>query len=268
MGIRFIAADLDGTLLDSNHQVSADLFPLIAELRAKDIYFAPASGRQFFGVQKEFLPIKDDLMIICENGGMVCLGDEVISFEAMDPQDVCDAILLAREHEGISVMLSCKEQSYYENTKDARFLEEIPNFFPVRTHVEDLLAVAKQTAVCKVALFSENKAEKLILPLCDRFEGKAQVALSGANWVDLMKHGMNKAVAIRAVCEKFGFEKDECMAFGDYLNDLEMLKEVGNSYAMENGHDLVKQAAKYVCPSNDDDGVCRTIRNVLGIDKK
>ena len=50
------------------------------------------------------------------------------------------------------------------------------------------------------------------------------------------------------------------MAFGDYLNDLQLLEAVGESYAMENALPQLKAAAKYVAPSNDDNGVLRVIR--------
>ena len=51
------------------------------------------------------------------------------------------------------------------------------------------------------------------------------------------------------------------------MNDLELLQAAGESYAMANGHEDLKKAAKYICPSNDEDGVCRTIRRVFGLDK-
>ena len=57
-----------------------------------------------------------------------------------------------------------------------------------------------------------------------------------------------------------GLTPDECMAFGDYLNDLELLRAVGESYAMDNALPEVKQAARHIAPSNDEDGVLRVIR--------
>ena len=55
------------------------------------------------------------------------------------------------------------------------------------------------------------------------------------------------------------------MAFGDYLNDIELLRTAGESYAMANAHEQLAALAKYRCPSNDEDGVCRTIRAVFGL---
>ena len=75
-----------------------------------------------------------------------------------------------------------------------------------------------------------------------------------------MKPGVNKGEALRGVQRMLGIRPEECMAFGDYLNDCELLDAVGESYAMENAHPALKRIAKYIAPSNDEDGVMRVLR--------
>ena len=93
------------------------------------------------------------------------------------------------------------------------------------------------------------------------------MVVSGEDWMDLMRPGINKGLAVSALCKSLHITPEECMAFGDYMNDLELLQAAGESYAMANGHEALKAAAKHICPSNDEDGVCRAIRAVFGIDK-
>ena len=81
-----------------------------------------------------------------------------------------------------------------------------------------------------------------------------------------MKPGVNKGCAMRGIQQKLGISAAECMAFGDYLNDIELLRTAGESYAMANAHEQLAALAKYRCPSNDEDGVCRTIRSVLAVE--
>ena len=57
-----------------------------------------------------------------------------------------------------------------------------------------------------------------------------------------------------------GIRPEECMAFGDYFNDVELLESVGESYAMGNALDEVKAVAKYIAPTNDENGVMRVIK--------
>lgn len=265
MPVKLIAADLDGTLLSSERRFSPDLFPLIGLLRQRGIRFAPASGRQYYNLREMFAPIADELVYISENGAMVCDGAEIISFDAMPRDEVVRAVEAAREVEGVSPILACREGGFYENRMDGVFLENMAFYYARRHYAPDLLEVARNEPVCKVALFCSRHAEDRVLPAFRMFEGTSQVALSGADWVDLMRPGMNKGCAIRSLCEAMDISPGECMAFGDYLNDLELLQSVGESYAMANGHDTLKAVAGHIAPSNDEDGVCRTIRRVLGL---
>lgn len=267
MSIKLIAADLDGTLLTSERKLSPDLFPLIGELRGRGIRFAPASGRQYYNLRELFAPIADELLYISENGAMVCDGAELLSFEAMPPDEVVRAVVAARSIPKTHAILACWEGGYYENRTDTVFLENMSYYYARRHYTDDLLAVARSQPVCKVALFCSRSAERVLMPAFRPFAQTSQVALSGEDWIDLMRPGMNKGLAVRIICGRLGIAPDECMAFGDYLNDLELLQAVGESYAMANGHEALRSAAKHICPSNDDDGVCRTIRRTLGIDK-
>ncbi|MFR5131987.1 MAG: HAD family hydrolase [Terrisporobacter sp.] len=71
MAVKLIAADMDGTLLDSNKNLSPDLFDLIKKLKEKDVKFAIASGRQYFNLLDNFKDVKEDLVYISDNGSIV-----------------------------------------------------------------------------------------------------------------------------------------------------------------------------------------------------
>lgn len=198
---------------------------------------------------------------------MVCDGSEIISFEAMPVEEVCRAVETVRVLPGVYTIVSTRDGGVYENEDDPAFLRNMKMYCARHKGVPDLLEFVRHEPVCKVALFCEGRAEQVLLPAFASFAGTSQVALSGADWVDLMRPGMSKGKAVSALCARLGITPDECMAFGDYLNDLELLQAVGEPYAMANAHDALKKAAKHICPSNDEDGVCRTIRAVFGIDK-
>ena len=68
---------------------------------------------------------------------------------------------------------------------------------------------------------------------------------------------------MKRLAERWGISPSECVAFGDGGNDIEMLKYCGESYAMANAPQEVKNAAKYTCPSNNDDGVIITLEKIF-----
>lgn len=86
------------------------------------------------------------------------------------------------------------------------------------------------------------------------------------NAVDILHRDGSKARGIAQAIAKLGIEMKDVMAFGDNFNDVEMLQTVGFGVAMGNGEDAAKAAAKYVCPSVDDDGVWRGLRELGVID--
>ncbi len=265
MSIKLIAADLDGTLLDSQKRFSPGLFTVIRALRERGVIFAPASGRQYYNLREMFAPIADELSYISENGAMVCNGTEIVTFEEMPVAEVQRVLQKARTINGVSVILSCRDKCYFENDQDEVFLKNMALYYARRVHVPDLLTVIEYEPVCKIAFYGENLAEDIMFPILRVFEGSSHVTLSGADWVDVMRPGMNKGRAVTALRKKLGITVEECMAFGDYLNDLELLESVGESYAMDNAHPTLKAVAKHICPSNDEDGVCKTLREVFGL---
>ena len=89
--------------------------------------------------------------------------------------------------------------------------------------------------------------------------------MSGAHWVDVLSPTANKGRAIREVQKALGVTPDQTMVFGDFLNDLEMMDAATYSFAMANAHPLLKERASWVAPTNNANGVVRTIRTVLGL---
>ena len=111
----------------------------------------------------------------------------------------------------------------------------------------DLLEFVRHEPVCKVALFCEGRAEQVLLPafaFCGDLAGRA--VGRGLGGPDAAGHEQGRALS--ALCERLGITPDECMAFGDYLNDLELLQAAGESYAMANGHERSKRRPSTSAP--------------------
>ena len=88
-------------------------------------------------------------------------------------------------------------------------------------------------------------------------------APSGSKWIDVMQRGVNKATGIEQVMAAHGIAADEVMAFGDSMNDYEILRMVGAAFAMENGRSAIKQIADRVIGTNAEHSVQREIRALL-----
>lgn len=264
--IKLIACDMDGTLLDSRKRLPAALPEVIAVLKEKGVCFAVASGRQYAALRRDFERYVEDILFICENGALVMQKDERLLIDPLDPRDLYDIVTATRELRGVYPVVCRADVALIEKTASPEFIRNTCMYYPSVQVVDDLTAHCNLGDVCKVAFYDEYDAQTHELPeLQKKLAPKLSVILSGEHWVDVMKPGVNKGGAMRGVQEKLGITPEECMAFGDYLNDCELLEAVGESYAMENAHPELKKIARHIAPSNDEDGVMRVVCRELGL---
>lgn len=264
--IKLIACDMDGTLLDSAKRLPAELPEVIAKLKEKGVLFCVASGRQYASLRRDFDAYADDMLFICENGALVMQRDKRVLIDPVDASFITRIVTATRALSGVYPVVCRADVALIEKTASPEFIRNTKMYYPSVEVVDDLTALGQLGDVCKVAFYDEGDAQAHELPeLKKHLEGPLAVILSGEHWVDVMKPGVNKGCAMRGIQQKLGISPEECMAFGDYLNDCELLQAVGESYAMENAHPALKKLARYIAPGNDDNGVMRVVRERLGL---
>lgn len=262
--LRLVVTDLDGTLLDDAKRIPDDLWPLLDELGRRDIVFSPASGRQAATLLHQFGEAVPGLIVIAENGAVVARQGEILRTQPLAP-DTAKAVLtraraLQSDGADLGVVLCSPEIAYVERS-DERFLEQIRPYYYANTVVDDLDAVDAEFV--KVAVYDFAGIEDTTAPAVEALSLDAEVVVSGQHWLDVMTRGVDKSQAVRAVQQRLGVSPAQTMVFGDYLNDLGMLDTADWSYAVANAHQKILGAARYVAPSNNDNGVVRTVRAAL-----
>lgn len=258
--IRLVVSDMDGTLLNSNHEVSNRFFTLFERLRARDILFAAASGRQYNSIVEKLHPIKDDIIIIAENGGFAMHnGTELVS-TPLDNRFKNEVLDVLKTVDNIHPVLCGKQDAYILGTSH-QFIDKLKEYYTAFEILDDLKAFEGE--ILKIAIFHFENSEKFIYPAVKHLEEKLKVAVSGENWVDISSPNAHKGYALQKVQELHGISPSETLVFGDYNNDLEMMALADFSYAMANAHPKVRKAAKYTTSSNDDFGVEKILEELL-----
>lgn len=258
--IKFIASDMDGTLLNENDEIHEDFYGVLNTLKKKDIIFAAASGRQYYNLLEKFHDVKDDIMFIAENGTFVVYKGEELLVNAMDRDVALELIKIGRTIKNSYVILCGKKSAYIEN-RDERFIEETERYYHRYEIVDDLTKV--QDVILKVTILDFDGSEFNSNNYYDDYREKVQVTASGKQWLDITAKGVNKGVTIKKLQKILNIKYEETMAFGDYLNDLEMLESVYHSYAMENAHEDIKKVSRFMAKSNNDNGVVEKIKEML-----
>ena len=183
---QLIAADMDGTLLDSQKRLSPDLFPLIRTLHARGIRFAAASGRQYHNLYATFSEIADQMLFIAENGAAVYDGTECLFADKLPASYFVGPIQTIRSLPGVNVVLCTHDGAFIECDDDPVFVRNAHMYYEKLDVVPDLIAHLEHQPAFKLAVFEQGKAETGCWPVLRQYEDKFAVVLSGADWVDLM----------------------------------------------------------------------------------
>ncbi|MCM4159649.1 HAD family hydrolase [Antarcticibacterium flavum] len=262
--IKLIVADMDGTLLNDDHQLHSDFWEIERTLSEKNILFAVASGRQYYNLESNFERIKDRMIFFAENGTHVVHKGQDLYINEMDIHAARKFIEIGRDLKDVNPVLCCKGSAYVE-CRDERFLTEIKKYYTRLKYVDDLTQV--EDTVLKVTLCDWQGVEENSYAAYKEFENDFKVAVAARIFLDITAKSANKGVAIRKVQEKLNISPDETLVFGDYLNDLEMMQNATHSYAMKNAHpEIIKISRHRTEFGNNENGVLRTILDLGLID--
>jgi hypothetical protein len=250
--IKMVVTDMDGTLLNSNHQVSDHFFDLFKRLKSQGIIFVAASGRQYNSIINKLYTIKDDIIVIAENGGFVMKQQTELLATALTKHYVHDILKTIDKIPEIHPVMCTKHKAYLTN-KSNEFAEKLAEYYTEFEIIESLFDCNSE--VIKIAIYHFESSEQHIYPYVKHFEDNLKVKVSGENWLDISSMNANKGFALEKLMKSYNLSSDEVMVFGDYNNDLEMLALSNYGFAMKNAHPNVKKAAKYSTLSNDENGV-------------
>lgn len=260
--IKLIVTDMDGTFLNSKYEISPEFSEIYNELKKRNIKFVPASGRQMAGITKYFEEVEQEIGFIAENGGYVVYQNTEILADKMEHAYIAEIIKTVREISDARAVLSAKKYAYYE-TEDQNFVDFFTKYYIKNKKTNDLTEIIDDTAF-KIAIYHPEGSEKNLYPFLKHFEEFGlEVVVSGQYWMDIMNKNINKGKALSILQKELQITPDQTMVFGDYMNDIEMLQNAKYSFAMQNAHPSVKEAANYLAPSNDDFGVIKIIKEYL-----
>lgn len=253
--IKLIASDLDGTLLQNGSQKLTDrAVQLIHELTQKGVHFVAASGRQYDNERRMFDAIKDEISYIGENGSLCVHQGRVISRGTIDDALAFRIIHEVKKQNHFEIAVSREDACIIENN-NTEFVNHIVNVMRNTTKIVDDITKIEgpilKIAICNM-VDGPHIVDKYLKYLKDLFQSEISVVTSGNIWIDFIAPDANKGSALKNLIDLLGIAPEECVAFGDQYNDVEMLQLVGTSYAMSNAAPGISYYADYVTDSVED----------------
>ena len=261
--IKIIFSDMDGTLLTGEGKLPNGFDEIISLLKSRGVIFSPASGRQYYSLLKTFAKYENEFLFLGDNGTFVMQGGKEI-FSIPVEISVVERVLKATESFKNILRVWCgKKNAYILKSQDLPgYTVELEKYY-TRTVAVDNWSEIDDTPI-KIAFFDgTGHSKENIYNHLTEFHDTQQVVLSSDYWVDVSSKNASKGAAVKKIQQILNFKPEECAAFGDFMNDYEMLQAVEYSFAMANAYPEIKKVAKFETLSNDDFGVIAGIEKLI-----
>lgn len=254
--IRLVAIDLDGTLLNDSKKISEQTALAMAEVRRRGVKVVIASARPPRSVRHIYSQLGLETWQINYNGAMIWdePAKKVIFHRPMGGELVRRIIDFARE-QFPEILVTCEIlDRWYTDRFDETYTTETGRLF--RPDVVAPLSAFCSEPITKLLLLGDRSAiTELNTMLAGVHDEKVSIVRTDPELLQIMEKRVSKAVAVRMVAGHYNVPMNQVMAIGDAPNDVGMLQLAGVAVAMANAHDIVKQVAHWVAPSNNEHGV-------------
>lgn len=263
MKYKLVAADMDGTLLNSNEEITPVTLQAIERAVKSGVIFSISTGRPIQGVEIYSHLLNLNAPFITYNGAMiVVLGTGEILFQQdLDKEDARQILKLGKKYN--TTMCVWSENQLYGNILNNKIYDyrSMSGVEPKLIEDEELLL---DQGITKILWFDEEEAinrwQKELA--CEPFEN-VTFCTSKPVYLEFFNKQVSKAHALEKIGQLYNIRREEMIAVGDGFNDLSMLEYAGMGVAMGNAPEEIKEKAAYVTAANDEDGVAEVINKFI-----
>lgn len=267
MDYKLIALDIDGTLTNSKKEITPRTRYALLEAQSQRKKVILASGRHPIGIEhiaRDLMLDQNGGFIMAFNGGKIIncsTGQTVVS--KIFPSEYLPDIVSVLKESNITINTYDDKNIISDNkVNDYSYVER--DILKANMVVVDDFVSAVKFDINKILLAGEpDEIDKYKEILAMRYDGLLDVYKSAPYFLEIMPFGVTKGSMLPMLIEKLKVNRDELIAFGDNYNDMTMIGYAGFGVAMGNAEEDVKKIANYVCESNDDDGVAKTIEKYV-----
>ena len=275
MEVKAVFFDIDGTLVNDRKSVLKSTKEAIKIVKDQGVFVGVATGRGPFFV-KDLMDDLDLDFAVTYNGQYIFNKERVLFASPIDKRSLRQVIAYAKENRKeiamgtrqdvigsrimsfglspLSQLVSRFVPKFLTRTVSHSFNRMVSKALPQKE--DDLLDLINQPIYQVLMLMTPEESNQA----ASEFE-YLKFTRSNPFAADIINQGNSKLEGIRRVGKEYGFDLNQVMAFGDSDNDLEMLAGVGMSVAMGNGSSSVKEVAKHITTSNQEDGIHKALEH-------
>lgn len=240
---RLLALDMDGTLLNDEHEITPETVKWIHKAVEAGVYVCMSTGRAFRSAWPYAEQLGLSTPMVTVNGSEIWRAPhELHRRSLMDTASVKQMHAIAVEHD---IWFWAYNVKQVHNRDDWDTVDvDAEEWLKFGYHTED-----------------DDIRHRVLMQLQEL--GGLEVTNSSPHNLEINPLGINKATGIAEVCKLLGISMSEVVAVGDSLNDLAVIQQVGLGVAMGNAQETVKQEADAVTADNNSDGIAQVIREYI-----
>ena len=259
MTYKILFLDIDGTILKPDHTYTDSTKVAIQEAKSNGIEVFIATGRPIIEIRElaEELQVES---LIGYNGAYAIYQNEAIIDEPIGAGQIQEFIDIAKENDHELVLYS-KEKNYFTDM-DRPIVKNFSETFLLRKNALFQDSVAERIIGGTALNLNESEAQLYEINPNIRM---SQVNVDGATHAyDIIRRNVNKGEAVKKILDRLGIAREQAIAFGDGMNDVEMLQSVGEGFAMGNSHPDLFSYAKHRTTSVSESGIHNGLKK-LGV---
>ncbi|WAI18243.1 MAG: Cof-type HAD-IIB family hydrolase [Buchnera aphidicola (Acyrthosiphon caraganae)] len=262
---KIIAVDLDGTLLSSENKITTYTQKIIKLLIEKNFYFVFASGRHYIDVMEIRDSLKINIFMITSNGAKIYNLDNKIIFSDNLEEDIASKLCRIKYFDTEIITQIYQNNQWYINNKkiNNNFCSALSSLEYQFFHPDNFIF----QNISKIFFTSKNfqKLSMLERKIINCYGNKIHINFSVPGCLEIVSGTTSKGHGLKLISNLLGISLNNCIAFGDGMNDQDMLSIAGKAYIMKNADLRLKNALPHVeiIESNDNDGVAKCLKKYL-----
>lgn len=262
---KIVASDLDGTLLAPNHQLSAYSKETLKALHEQGYTFVFATGRHHVDVASIRRTVGIPAYMITSNGARVHDQNDQEMYSQNVPEDLVQPVIDTIKADP-EILIHMYQNDDWLLNKDDEQLRDFHEEFSYKLYDQNN---APTDGIAKIFFTHPAQDHEHLVTfetkLREQFGDRLNIAFSTPWCLEVMSAGVSKGDALKAVAESIGLTLENTIAFGDGMNDVEMLSMAGKGLVMGTSHEKVMKALpnNEVIGSNADDAVAHYLQDHL-----
>lgn len=263
MTYRLLVADIDGTLVNAQRELTPPVREAVREAQARGIRVCLATGRNRPSAQPYVDGLGADPPVILYNGGMVYdfARDDVWLRIPLPAEQAAEVLRILRRYPNVQPHLYADDRVYVSVMNDITRTYERKD--GVSAEVVGDLGKWLSADPMKILIIGARAPLEAVARDIDRLPHAVNHVFSQEDYLEVLPLGVNKGTALRAMAERLGIGREHIVAAGDNLNDLAMIRYAGLGVAMGGAPDGLRAAAAFVAPSSDEHGLRDVIERFI-----